>query len=221
MSKGERNVNLEIKLKAPIVSTGIVLAMVAAGCADMQNRPNTAAPGSTYVNAVRNTGSYGNVNAEQRSRVVGERMWQGRKAFVYENVSTGGSVITEPETGGFIALARGDAPTLSWEPAIRWDFPLEVGKSWSRKHRLTNHANKASTDFVGTWKVEALEDVTVRAGTFKSYRVRFTDGLGTENMSWWSPELGINAKLSNRRDAKHPAGPGTNESELVSRPAMP
>ena len=187
----------------------------------MQNRPNTHAQGTTWVNAVRNTGSFGNVNAEQGTRVVGERMWQGRKAFVYENTTTGGSVVTELESGRWIAFARGDTPTQSWEPALGWDFPLEVGKSWTRKHRMTNHANKTSTEFVSNWKVEAYEDVTVRAGTFKAYKVRYTDTLGTENMTWFSPETGGVVKVSGRRSATPPAGAGTNESELAKRPAMP
>jgi hypothetical protein len=195
--------------------------MLLAGCAGMQNRPNTHAQGTTWVNAVRNTGSFGNVNAEQGTRVVGERMWQGRKAFVYDNTTTGGSVVTELESGRWIAFARGDTPTVSWEPALGWDFPLEVGKSWARKHRVTNHANNTSTEFVGNWKVEAYEDVTVRAGTFKAYKVRFTDTLGTENVTWFSPETGGFVKVSGQRSAKHPAGAGTNESELVRRPAMP
>ena len=212
---------VQFNLKAPIASASIAVAIVAAGCADMQNRPNTHAQGTTWVNAVRNTGSFGNVNAEQRTRVVGERMWQGRKAYVYDNTATGGSVVTELENGRWIAFARGDTPTLSWEPALGWDFPLEVGKSWTRKHRMTNHANKTSTEFVGNWKVEAYEDVTVRAGTFKAYKVRFTDTQGSENVTWFSPETGGFVKVSGRRSATHPAGAGTNESELVTRPAKP
>lgn len=198
-----------------------VAVLLIAGCAAMQNRPNTAAPGSTYVQAVRSTGSFGNVNAEQRSRVIGERTWQGRKVFVYENTATGGSLITEPESGRWIAFARGDTPTLSWEPALGWDFPLEVGKSWSRKHRVTNHANKTTTDFEGHWKVEAYEDITVRAGTFKAYKVVYTDSVGTETTTWWTPEFGLFIKNLSRRTGKHAAGPGTNETELVQRPALP
>ena len=211
----------EFNLKLLFRNTALVAALAVAGCADMQNRPNTHAQGTTWVSAVRNTGSFGNVNAEQGTRVVGERMWQGRKAFVYENTTTGGSVVTELESGRWIAFARGDTPTVSWEPALGWDFPLEVGKSWTRKHRMTNHANKTSTDFVGNWKVDAYEDVTVRAGTFKAYKVRYSDSLGSENVTWFSPETGGFVKVSGRRGAAHPAGAGTNESELVQRPAMP
>jgi hypothetical protein len=221
-SQEERNVNLEIRLKAPVVSACIAVAMAAAGCADMQNRPNTAAAGSTYVSEVRNTGSFGNLNAESRTRVGGERTWQGRKVFVYERPGNPqGDIVTELDSGRWIAFANGEVATLSWEPPFGWNFPLVVGETWTRKHRFTNHATKQTGEFVGTWKVDAYEDVTVRAGTFKAYKVLFTDTLGSENTTWFSPELGIFLKSVGLRSAKHPAGAGASNTELLSRPTMP
>lgn len=199
----------------------LLAALALAGCAEMETRPNAATPGSTYVNAVRNTGSYGNVNAEQRTRVVGERMLQGRKVFVYENVTTGLNVVTDGDTGRWIGFFKGDTPLQTWEPPIGYNHPLTVGASWSRTHRFTDHVKKVNTEFTGTWKVEALEDVTVRAGTFRAYKVVYSDTVGNEQMQWLSPELGIFVKQSNRRGAKHRLGAGTNDVELVSRPAMP
>jgi hypothetical protein len=198
------------------------LALVAAlaGFAGAQPRPNSHAPGTTWVNQVRNTGSFGNVNEEQRVRVAGERMWGGRKAFVWENVTTGISTLWDAETGRLIAQARGDAPIASWEPAFGWERPLEVGKSWSRTHNFTNHANMRTTEFVGNWKVEALEDVTVPAGTFKCYKIVYSDYY-FESATWWSPEFDAFVKVSGRRNARHGAGPGTIDQELVQRPKAP
>jgi hypothetical protein len=51
--------------------------------------------------------------------------------------------------------------------------------------------------------------------------VRFTDTLGSENLTWFSPDTGGIVKVNARRSATHPAGAGTSESELVTRPAMP
>lgn len=209
-------------MKPVLFSTFVFIALAGAGCADMQNRPNSAVPGSTYVNAVRNSGSYGNQSIEARTRVGGERTWQGRKVFVYERpANPQGDLVTDAATGNWIAFAKGDTPTASWEPPIGFDWPLAVGKTWTRKHRFTNHVTKQSFEFTGTWKVEAQEAVTVRAGTFQAYKVVYSDTLGNENTMWSSPEIGIFVKSSNRRTAKHPAGPGTQEIELVSRPAMP
>ena len=196
--------------------------VLAAGCAPMQPRPNSLALGTTWVNAVSNTGSFGNQKGELRTtRVAGERTWQGSKVFVYENPTTGMNILTDPDTGRWIAMTRGDQALQSFEPPIGWDRPLEVGKTWTTKHRSTNHANKTTTDFTGTWKVEAYEDVTVRAGTFKAFKVAYSDTLGSEGVTWWDPELDVWVKQSNRRTAKHPAGPGTNEVELVQRPSKP
>ena len=202
-------------------SLSLLAALTLAGCAEMQTRPNMLAPGSTYVNAVRNTGSYGNVNAEQRIRVAGERMLQGRKVFVYENTTTGLRVVTDADSGRWIGFFKGDAPLQTWDPPIGYNHPLAVGASWSRKHRFTDHVKKIDTEFTATWKVESLEDVTVRAGTFKAYKVAYTDDIGNENVQWLSSELGIFVKQSNRRSAKHRLGAGTFESELVQRPVAP
>lgn len=208
-------------MKSIRLSACLVVALIAAGCADMQNRPNTATPGSTWLNAIRNTGSYGNQNIEFRTRVGGEKMWQGRSAFVYERpANPQGDLVTERDTGRWIAFAKGDTPIVSFDPPLGWNWPLTVGGTWTSKHRFTNHATKQSSEFVGTWKVESYEEVTVRAGTFKDYKVVYSDTTGTENTSWSSPEVGINVKSTSRRSAKHPARPGTNDIELVSRPAM-
>jgi hypothetical protein len=40
--------------------------------------------------------------------------------------------------------------------------------------------------------------------------------LGDDNVSWYSPELGIFVKQMNRRTDKHPQGAGTQNVELVS-----
>lgn len=199
----------------------VLAALALAGCADMQPRPNSLAPGTTWVNQVRSTGSFGNVNEQRRTRVAGERMWQGRKVFAYENVTAGVGTVTDPDTGRWIALVRGDAPVFTWDPPIGWERPLEVGKTWSRNHKVTVHANKTTIDFTGNWKVEALEDVTVPAGTFKAYKVVYSDTLGNEDVTWWCPEADVFVKVSNRRTAKHRSGPGTNDIELVQRPTAP
>lgn len=199
----------------------LLTALALAGCAEMQNRPNAAAPGSTWMVAVRNTGSYGNQNVETRTR-ANEKMWQGRQVFVYERPGNPqGDIVTERDTGRWIAWAKGDTPIVSFDPPFGWNYPLTVGETWTSKHRWTNHATKQGGDFVGTWKVESYDDVTVRAGTFKAYKVVYSDSTGTENTSWWSPEVGVNVKSTSRRTAKHAAGPGTSDIELLSRPAMP
>jgi hypothetical protein len=72
------------------------------------------------------------------------------------------------------------------------------------------------------WKVEAYEDVTVPAGTFKAWRVSFTDNFGFKQTTWSLPEtVGTYAKRVNERPATHPqGGAGTQVIELLTLPAV-
>lgn len=206
--------NIGFNLKLQFASASIVVALVSAGCALMANRPNIAAPGSSYVAEARNSGSFGTQTVRNTVKIVGDRMWQGRKVYMFDG--TLGQVITDPESGRWITTAKDEVPVLSFDPPFGWDFPLYVGKTGTGKYRFTNHATKQSGDFEGTWRVDAYEDVTVPAGTFKCYKVLTSDTIGNENVIWWSPELGIFVKQNNRRTEKHRAGVGTNDVELVS-----
>jgi hypothetical protein len=62
--------------------------------------------------------------------------------------------------------------------------------------------------------VEAFEEVTVPAGTFKAFRVRASNNMGEQSVNWLSPELGLFVKGRTERTAEHPAGAGVREMEL-------
>jgi hypothetical protein len=61
----------------------------------------------------------------------------------------------------------------------------------------------------------------VRAGTFKAYKIVYSDNLGSEGVTWWNPEMDVWVKQTSRRSGKHRAGLGTNDIELVRRPVAP
>jgi hypothetical protein len=90
-----------------------------------------------------------------------------------------------------------------------------VGKSWTNTFRYTNHQRGRTVNVVGVWRVEAYEDITVPAGTFRVFRVSYRDGA-TDVIHWWSPELGISVKEHHQRTEQHAGGAGTRERELVS-----
>lgn len=144
---------------------------------------------------------------------MGERMWQGQKLNAYESQDL--TLLARP-TGDWVAQVKGDTPMVSWDPPVTWNWPLEVGKTGTRSFRVTLHWTKQTIPVEDRWTVEAYEDVTVPAGTFKAFRVRTTDNMGNDNVNWFSPELGIFVKSSLKRSAKHSAGAGTREIELVS-----
>jgi hypothetical protein len=99
---------------------------------------------------------------------------------------------------------------------VAWELPLEVGKKWTRKYSFTIHAANRTLAIEDAQVVEAYEDVSVPAGTFKAWRVRSTDNLGNENTQWYAPDLGVFVKQSLRRTAKNAAGAGTRDIELIS-----
>jgi hypothetical protein len=82
---------------------------------------------------------------------------------------------------------------------------------------VTNHSTNKSIPAQFIFKVEAYEDVTVPAGTFKAFKVSSSSTLGQEDVNWFSPELGIYVKSINVRTAKNAAGPGRRGSELISQ----
>lgn len=197
------------------------LALLSAGCGLMAPKatPDFAAPGSSWTINYRATGSLGSANDQRTVVVRPNRTWEGRSVRVIESKDF--STLTDPATGGWFAQVKGATPILSWNPAIGWEWPLEVGKTWTRKHNATVHATKQTIAFEATWVVEAYEDVTVPAGTFKAFKVRYTDNIGNENISWFCPQVKGNAKTRSTRTAKHRRGPGTIETELVAfRPAQ-
>lgn len=206
----------ELNLKLQFASAGLALALVSGGCAALMEpkAERYVAPpvGATWVTARSDTGSYGSTSVQVTGK-RGERMWQGKQVIAFETPEL--TTLALPN-GGWVSQVRGDTPVVTWDPPANWDWPLEVGKTWTKKYRLTIHATKQTIPYEVTQKVEAYEDVTVPAGTFKAFKVTSSDTLGNENVIWFSPELGIFVKTSLRRTATHSAGPGTRETQLVS-----
>ena len=55
-------------------------------------------------------------------------------------------------------------------------------------YRVLFESNQ-SFDVRMSHKVEAYEDVTTPAGTFKVFRIRADDGGPYKSVTWWSPEI--------------------------------
>ncbi len=204
------------RLNVQVASAGLVVALLSGGCASMApkgERYVAPALGTTWVTARRDTGSYGSGSAQSTIK-RGERMWQGKQLITFEGSDL--TLLAYP-TGDWVSQVRGDTPVLTWDPPLSWNWPLEVGKTWTKKHSVTIHATKQTLPYEATSKVDAYEDVTVPAGTFKVFRVSYSDTLGNENVNWFSPDLGITVKTRLTRTAKNPAGAGTRETELVSQ----
>lgn len=196
-------------------ATAGLAATMLVGCALLEPQAERYSPppvGTTYERDIRATGSYGKSYRES-SKYVGTRQVMGRPMHVHER-STGQTSLLD-DGGGWVGQFKGDAPIFTFDPPQHVGFPITVGKTVTRDVRMTLHGQNRVVPFKASWKVEAYEDVTVPAGTFKTFRVAYEDSLGTQGTWWNIPENGIFAKWSVRRSDKHPAGPGTQEAELV------
>ena len=94
------------------------------------------------------------------------------------------------------------------------EVAMYVGHTWKSGFKVVNHANNRTVTVNADYVVEAFEDVTVSAGTFKAYRVRMTNDQGDDNTWWLSPDNGLFIKQRLVRTANSPSGPGIREAEL-------
>ena len=207
--------------KRPFPRALVFIGLLAATFAAAQPPPGAARAegpvfvpaGSSWVYLVRESGSFGSASEHRVTIARGEQTWQGRKVHAYEEKDV--TTLREFPTWKFVARVRGTAPLERMDPpAFGWNWPMWVGKSWVEDLRYTDQQGQ-TRDFQGWWKVEAYEDIKVPAGTFKVFRIRYSD-KGTEMLDWWSPDLGIRVKSWFKRLIIHPEGPGTRETELVS-----
>jgi hypothetical protein len=206
---------LNSRLTIQGAAAALAVAIIASGCglmAPKAERYAAPADGSSYVIQRRDTGSYGHTNGQVPVK-VGRRVMQGDEVVTFSNPAV--TVITRP-SGDWIGMYAGEKPLFTWNPPISWEWPLEVGKSWTKTYQSTNHGTKRTVSYESTQKVEAYEDVTVPAGTFKAFRIKTSTSMGDDNVVWYSPELGIWVKAQFRRSATHPAGPGSRDDALLS-----
>jgi len=205
-------------LKLQLVAAGVAVGVLSAGCGLMEPRTEryvAPAVGTTYTNMRRDTGSYGSSTVQLPGKYLGEQMWRGQKVHAFETPEFT-TLATTGDRFAFIGVVKGDTSILTWNPPVAWELPLEVGKKWTRKYSFTMHAANRTLAVEDAQVVEAYEDVSVPAGTFKAWRVRSTDNLGNENTQWYAPDLGVFVKQSLRRTAKNAAGAGTRDIELIS-----
>lgn len=170
--------------------------------------------GSVVVRTQTDTGSYGSGTTTITGTRTAPKMWKGQQVAVYSN-STGPSLYQLPPNGTFVGFFNGDTPVVTFEPPSGYEWPLEVGKSWTSKYNMVIHQSNQVIPVEVKVTVEAYEDVTTPAGTFKTFRVRNVDNQGNDNLNWFSPELGVFVKQKLTRTAASPQGPGTREVETI------
>lgn len=202
-----------------LITTAALLASLwMAGCASPP-APGTLVPmpdGTITTFQRVSSGSYGTVNAPV-TWVHGQRQWQGRTVVEAASPQAGTNLL-DPVTHRTIATFNpmGDL-VMSFEPALGYQWPLAVGKTWTDRHTVTLHPSGRQVPLEVSYRVESREDVTVPAGTFKTWKVVATDSLGEVQQYWTAPEFGLpTIKRISDRPATHPQGAGHLEGVLTA-----
>lgn len=170
-------------------------------------------PGSVWVNEVVSSGSFGDRRTEVESRMT-EQTWEGRPTL---SVQTADGTLLLDAQGDWAGLLNPQGQIgVAWEPPLSLAWPLEVGKAVTRQYTWKFPAQNRAVTVETKQAVEAYEDVTVPAGTFKAWRMRWTDSMGVDNTDWFSPDLRLLVKRIQVRTSEHPQGPGRRETQLKS-----
>jgi len=117
-----------------------------------------------------------------------------------------------------VASARDGKPIQTYHPfEALYDWPLFGGKSWPSEFQVKNYDRNQTLDAKYVFTVEAFEEVTVPAGTFKTFRIRRTSPDDRDRyVVWYEPKLGLEVKRDWERYATHPWGVGTHQMEMLS-----
>jgi len=209
-------------MRNALLVAGLLVALGSTGCALLEDSryykpakalgPTIAPPGSEWSHVRRNSGSFGSGVSHVTIKSLPMQNWQGRPHFAIEGPE--GTLLVDPTSGRWAAFVKDGKPLTSWDPAIGYHWPMWVGETWSTPYRVTNHATGKTTEFRGTFTVEALETVNVPAGTFRALKVHYS-GPTLTAVSWVSPDLGASIKSRQERLSNNPAGPGVREQELL------
>jgi hypothetical protein len=175
--------------------------------------PRIIQPGTRWVLAERNRGSFGWRPRKYLVEVLGERVWQGRTVSAFAEGET--LVYIDPSTLGLLARLRGTALIETFDPALAWEWPIGIGRSWEVRFSYSDHEHGRRPQLLSQrCKVESYEEAIVPVGPFKAFRVA-CETLNTTVVSWWSPEIGVIVRAIAERAAEHHLGRGTQETEMI------
>jgi hypothetical protein len=177
-------------------------------------RPVWPPAGSTWTVTLNLSGSLGSGTREATFESLGEIDWDGRR--VLSNFMRGGPRFYFDSERRIVGSARDGKPIQTYHPyEALYDWPLWVGKSWPNEFQLKSYERNETLEIKFVFAVEAFEEVTVPAGSFKTFRIRRTNPHD-RYVIWYEPKLGLEVKRDWERYATHPLGPGTNQMEMLS-----
>jgi hypothetical protein len=196
-----------------LLLTLLPLALLSAGCAGsgesrtvhLAERPTWTMEDSwTY----RGRGPAGPYTLTRK--VLRAGVFEGREAY---EIQAGPARYWYTHQLGYLAKMSGDRTVRRAVPPEDWQWPLQVGKSWSATVTWVD-SGEQERRFVltGVWAVEAYEEVKTAAGTFKAFKVsRREIESGASQEFWYSPAVKGWIKLRGTDTAD-----GTYEEELTA-----
>lgn len=204
---------------ALLALTGFTLLTVT-GCAappPVAERMVMSPMGTVTTYHRKSSGSLGNFDG----KVVwthAPATWQGKPVISF-GAPQAGVALHDPVSFAMLAtLAPDGKPLMAFDPPIDYAWPLTVGQTWSTQYIVTLYPSGNKVPFKRDFKVEGIEDVTVPAGTFKTWKLSWKDSSGETETRWISPAQGIaTVKRHVERPATHAQGPGVLDAELLSR----
>jgi hypothetical protein len=214
-----------LQLIRPLVLASACAALLAgmpAGAQTVNPGVFVSSPdGTVTVYQRKSEGSYGVYDGQVRW-VKGKREWNGRMLASATSERHGISLMDPVTHGVVVQMNNSGQPAYSFNPPLAYDWPLTVGKTWTTVAEMTTYLPPNMVSLTVNYKVEAWEDVTVPAGTFKAFKIVSTNSFGETEQVWTVPSLGLSsAKVIRERSAQHPLGPGRQEGVLLSRTVPP
>jgi hypothetical protein len=176
---------------AAVLLTILPLAILVAGCAGSgESRSVQLAEGPTWTAGdswtYRGRGANGAYTITRK--VLREGVFDGRDAY---EVQAGDARYWYTKRLGYLARTSGDRTVRLAMPPEDWQWPLQVGKSWSATVTWVD-SGEQERRFVLTsvWAVEAYEEVKTAAGTFKAFKVsrREIESAASQEF-WYSPAV--------------------------------
>jgi hypothetical protein len=204
-------------LASLMLGGGLVFSGCASPPAPPAERYQAPPLNSMWTYLLRSSGSFGDLRTEIGVRVE-EQVFEGRRVLAFESA---GQRQLQDRNGALIAVTDLQGRVQQrYDPPLGFDFPLSVGKTWTRNHTVTLAGNPRPVPFKATWTVEAYENISVPAGRFATWRLRYSDSFGESDTVWSSPEsLGIVLKRVSERPAGYsPGGAGSRTMELQNLP---
>lgn len=210
-------------LHTPLLATAVAALLLTTGCANtppIVDKMHINPMGTVLTYHRKSSGSLGNFDGP----VVWTQTpatWQGKQVLASGAPQAGVGIHDLNSMATIANLTPAGQPLMSFEPPIDYPWPLQVGKTWSAQHTVTLYPSGNKVPLKIDGKVESWGDVTVPAGTFKAYKLMWTNSLGEMETRWTNPAEGLaTIKRHVERPATHPQGAGVLDADLLSR-ALP